>query len=117
METNVKVLGWLYIVFSILGIILAAFILGIMILSGALSGDRNAFAIVTIIGLIVSGFVTLLSLPGLAAGWGLLQFRNWARILALVIGVLGLTNVPFGTALGIYALVVLLNEETARLFH
>jgi hypothetical protein len=45
---------------------------------------------------------------GIAAGWGLLQRQPWARILAIVLGCVGLIDMPFGTALGIYTLWVLL---------
>jgi hypothetical protein len=58
----------------------------------------------------------LLSLPGLIAGVGLLNLRPWARTLAIVLSALNLLHVPFGTALGIYGLWVLLQEETERIF-
>jgi hypothetical protein len=46
---------------------------------------------------------------GFAAGWGLLQREPWARSIAVVLGFISLFfNVPFGTALGIYTLWVLL---------
>ena len=48
------------------------------------------------------------SVLGLVAGWGLLQREPWARTLAIVMGVVHLLNVPFGTALGVYTLWVLL---------
>jgi hypothetical protein len=44
---------------------------------------------------------------GLLVGIGLLRRERWARPLALVVGVLMLLKVPFGTALGIYTLWVL----------
>lgn len=43
-----------------------------------------------------------------AAGFGLLQREEWARPLALVMAFLALLSIPFGTALGIYTLWVLL---------
>jgi len=46
------------------------------------------------------------------AGWGLLQRESWARILTIVLAFLALFNVPFGTALGIYSLWVLLPAES-----
>ena len=46
---------------------------------------------------------------GIAAGLGLLQRQDWGRILAIVLGVISLINIPFGTALGIYTLWVLLS--------
>ncbi|HUI76563.1 MAG TPA: zinc ribbon domain-containing protein [Bryobacteraceae bacterium] len=48
------------------------------------------------------------SILGLVTGWGLLQREPWARTLAIVMGFLHLLNMPFGTALGIYTLWVLL---------
>lgn len=51
---------------------------------------------------------------GFLAGWGLLNYRPWARMLAVVLGVVALIHFPFGTALGIYTLWVLLPMESER---
>lgn len=48
------------------------------------------------------------ALLGLAAGVGLLQRQSWGRMLAIVLAVISLVDMPFGTALGIYTLWVLL---------
>jgi hypothetical protein len=46
---------------------------------------------------------------GLLTGWGLLNRQPWARMSAIVLGVISLFfHIPFGTALGIYTLWVLL---------
>jgi len=45
---------------------------------------------------------------GFAAGWGLLHREPWARMLSIILGFLALLNIPFGTALGVYTLWVLL---------
>jgi hypothetical protein len=47
---------------------------------------------------------------GLVAGIGLLTRQPWARTLTLVFAFLSLINVPLGTALGIYAIYVLLSS-------
>lgn len=64
------------------------------------------------------GFIGVLLLAGavagLIAGWGLLHYRPWARVLALILGVVALIHFPFGTALGIYTLWVLLPAESQR---
>ena len=50
----------------------------------------------------------------LLLAWGLSERRPWARILGIVVGFLALTRFPFGTALGIYTLWVLLPESSGR---
>jgi hypothetical protein len=47
------------------------------------------------------------------AGYGLLQHERWARVVVLVLAFISLfTNIPFGTALGIYTMWVLLPAES-----
>jgi hypothetical protein len=46
--------------------------------------------------------------------WGLFERQPWARILGIVVGFLALLRFPFGTALGIYTLWVLLPENSGR---
>ena len=56
---------------------------------------------------------------GIITGWGLLERQSWARMLAIVLGAFSLVDMPFGTALGIYTLWVLLpakSEEEYRQF-
>lgn len=50
-------------------------------------------------------------IAGIFAGVGLLQRQPWARVLTIVLGVIGLFSMPFGTALGIYTLWVLLSPN------
>jgi predicted nucleic acid-binding Zn ribbon protein len=58
------------------------------------------------------GFIAILivakAAAGFLVGWGLLQRESWARITAIILAFIALFNVPFGTALGIYTLWVLL---------
>jgi hypothetical protein len=51
---------------------------------------------------------------GLLVGIGLLRRERWARPLALVVGILMLLKVPFGTALGIYTLWVLAPVQSGQ---
>jgi predicted nucleic acid-binding Zn ribbon protein len=57
--------------------------------------------------------VIVKAFAGFATGWGLLQREPWARTVAVVLAFPSLFfNVPFGTALGIYTLWVLLPAES-----
>jgi len=51
---------------------------------------------------------------GFFSGWGLLRRQPWARMLTIVLAILSLFNIPFGTALGVYSLWVLLPAESER---
>ncbi len=51
---------------------------------------------------------------GFLAGWGLMQREHWARVLALVLAFIALFNIPFGTAIGVYTMWVLLPADSDR---
>ena len=51
---------------------------------------------------------------GFLAGWGLTQREGWARVLALVLAFISLFNIPFGTAIGVYTMWVLLPGQSQR---
>jgi hypothetical protein len=53
----------------------------------------------------------LLAGAQICVGWGLMQHQPWARIAAVILGILSLFHPPIGTALGIYTLWVLLSNN------
>ena len=57
---------------------------------------------------IIGGVLMIKGVVGVIAGIGLLDRRSWARILTIVLGFLSLIDIPFGTAIGIYTLWVLM---------
>lgn len=125
MRDHIKILGIVHIVFGLIGIcvaflILVVFGVGTLGIAGVAAQEEPealiAVPIVAAILTFVVFFIALLSLPGILAGWGLLNYKPWARILAIVLSALNLLSVPIGTALGVYGLWVLLNGETERLF-
>src|SRR5438132_2131998 len=101
MEGHVRALGYLFIIFSALLVLCGLFLMFIIGGSSFLSGDRQAALIGGGVGLFVGGLFLILAIPGIFAGFGLLKFKPWARILAIILGVLNILNFPFGTALGI----------------
>lgn len=116
MNQHITILGVLYIAFNIFFLGIAILVFFILTGAGVLSGDTDAMFITSTIGTIVGFFLTILSLPGIIAGYGLLKRKEWGRVLTLILGVLNLINIPFGTILGIYTLWVLLNQETIDIF-
>ena len=63
---------------------------------------------------ILGGILMAFGAIGIVAGWGLLTRQSWARILVIVLAFLNLPHVPFGTALGIYTLWVLLPARSEQ---
>jgi len=119
MEQHVKVLGVLYIAIGGLGVLAALIVLGIF---GGIAGMTHAgrhpeaAPFFVLIGGLAMIIVLAISLPSVIAGVGLLSFRPWARVLAIILSVIHLFSIPIGTALGIYGLWVLLRPETEQLF-
>ena len=123
MDTHVKIVGVLYIVFGALGTLGALALMlvfgGAATAVGTTAEPGDAAIALPIIGLAGAGLVTfllVLSLPGIIVGIGLLRYRPWARIAGIVLAVLNLINFPFGTVVAIYALWVLFHNETERRF-
>ena len=116
MEQHVRILGWLYIIYSSIYVLLGAILLVILGGAGAISGDRQTMFITGTVGVVIASILLILSVPGIIAGLGLFKFRQWARVLAIILGALHLFSFPFGTALGAYTFWVLLNVQTTPLF-
>jgi len=63
---------------------------------------------------VITVFVYLRAALGALVGIALLRRERWGRVLGLVVGVLTLLKFPFGTALGIYTLWVLVPSQSAQ---
>jgi uncharacterized membrane protein (DUF2068 family) len=50
------------------------------------------------------------------AAWGLLERTQWGRIMAIIASVICMLKIPFGTALGIATLVILLGYRNSTLY-
>jgi uncharacterized membrane protein (DUF2068 family) len=61
-------------------------------------------------------FLIIRSALALVAGWGLMQRTEWGRIVAIVAAVFSLLKFPFGTAMGIWTMVVLLGYKNTTLY-
>ena len=115
---HLKIVAYLHIAFGALSLLAAVIVFLSLGLAGGIvstQGEHEAAGILGIIAFSVTGLLTLLSIPDLLTGWALLAERAWAKPLLIVISILNLLNLPFGTALGIYSLWALnLPEEKSR---
>ncbi|HEV2800839.1 MAG TPA: hypothetical protein VGW12_10100 [Pyrinomonadaceae bacterium] len=115
MQQHITILGWLYVVLGALGLLAGVFVLLVLGGAGLISGDAQAAALMSGIGLFAAVIVGVLSLPSIIAGWGLLKRKSWSRLLAIVIGALNILNFPIGTAIGVYTIWALTQDESQRL--
>ena len=116
LETHVPVLGWLYVVSNAL--VLVVGIISLILLGGigVFIDDAVAARILILTGSVTLVLLALIALPGIVAGLGLVGRKPWARVLAMVVGFLGLTAFPVGTLLGLYAFYVLLQDSAHDYF-
>lgn len=117
MDRHIKLIGILWIVLG--GLSMAFGLLGSLLLFGISfipdMGPEAPFILRTV-GSIAVFFFTLLGLPKIFAGIGLLKKKEWGRILALIVSFISLLNIPLGTGLGIYSIVILVKEESVQYF-
>jgi len=87
-------------------------------IAGASGDPQAAIAIplIGITGIALVGVLLVLSLPGVIVGIGLLRLSPWARIAGIVLSIMSLIAIPFGTVIGIYGIWVLFSKDTERLF-
>ena len=116
---HIQMLGILWIAYSVFDLVggLAIVVVAATIFSPlnhieGMSGQIPAFLQPFLIAL--GMFLVLKAALGIGAGIGLLQRQPWARILAVVLGVVALINIPFGLALGIYTLWALFSPESQK---
>lgn len=65
---------------------------------------------------IVWAYMAIRAALAIAAGWGLMAHAQWGRIVAIIAAIVSLIRFPFGTALGIGTLVILLGYRNSRLY-
>ena len=103
MRKHVRILGWLHIALGIVDLLIGLMAFGILSGMGALSGDLTAFGIMSLIGGFADTFMLIMALPNFICGLGLLRdWGGWVILLAVILGLFNLMNVPVGTAIALY---------------
>jgi hypothetical protein len=120
MDKHVDLLGLLYLVWGALGLLLGVAVLllaaGAAALAGAGAASEVAAAFTAVTLLVVGLTLVAAGAVSVWAGARLRRLHPSARLVALVLAALNLFVLPFGTALGIYTLWVLLNDGVRARF-
>ena len=117
MEKHINVVAALQIGFSIFNLFIAFLIFTVLKLVGGFIDDANGATVLSIIADVLAIVFIIISVPGILAGMGLYKRKEWARILTLVLAVIEIFSFPFGTAIGIYSIWVLIQPETISAFN
>lgn len=122
MTRHIDLLGVLYFGAAGIGVVLAlAFLslgVGAATIAGEVTTDAGQLAARLTAGTLFT-FALVLSVWSAVQVWtgrGLRERRPWARHGGLVLAVLNLFILPFGTALGVYTLWVLVHQQARREF-
>ncbi len=116
MKKHIELIGILHIVYHSIGLIIALIVMIVIAGGGLVSRDEIAIIVTLAVAMTISSMIIIFSVPGIIGGIGLLKMRPWARILILIMGFLALPEIPLGTALGIYTIWALMNDQTIKLF-
>jgi hypothetical protein len=117
MKKHVTVVGAIQIGFGVLGLIAAvAAFFALNFARTQVGDDEVAGGVLKLLSISVPLLIGFLSTLGLVGGIGLFTYQSWARYLVIVVSALGCLNIPIGTLKGVYALWVLLQDETVKLF-
>ena len=77
LQQHATLLGWLLIVEHAILLLVGAFMFVLLTSVGLVSRDSEAMTILGIVGTSVGMFLAVLSVPGIAAGLGLLKRKSW----------------------------------------
>jgi len=126
LASHLRVLAVLWLIYSVFRIISGAWTLVfshylLPIISSFVNSNEDAQQFVgPMVGMMHAfyGFSFAYSLAagiaGIVTAWGLFQRESWGRILAIMVAVGSVISIPFGTALAIYTLIVLLASGAER---
>jgi hypothetical protein len=123
MKTHVDFLGILFVVWGLLTVVvgLSTLALGVgavsLIASATRSGGQVAAGITAAAFTALAFIAIVWGAAHIVVGLPLKRCTPWSRLWALMLGSVDLLLLPYGTALGIYALYVLLREDGKRLFN
>ena len=119
MENHKRILGILYIISGILQILMLIFVSTLIATLFPLIFDQADAEgvewivtwIIPFVRVISITVIVLFSIPAIIGGWGLLNQKDWAMPVVLVLGCFKLFSFPLGTALGIYTIWVYLENN------
>ena len=117
MNKQLRILGTIFIVYHAFALLLGLFfIIGVPMIMTAYLQPSQLVGPLLIIPQVIGGILLLLALPGIIGGYGLLERKPWGRIVCLIVACLDFLNFPLGSALCVYAFIILMDDEVIDCF-
>ena len=123
MKAQIDLLGILFVIWGLLtalvGLSTLALGVGAVALiasAGRGGGSQVAAGFTAIVFTVLAVIAILWGAAHVVVGVPLRRHQPWARLMGLMLGSVDLLLLPYGTALGVFALWILLNENAKQLF-
>ena len=105
-----KIIGIIFIVFSVLGLVCFLFYGVFMEFMLAMVPEEELTLETEMIFQLIEVFLWVIAfvylIPKVVLGFGLVNQKPWADTPSLIYAIIGLINIPLGTLLGVYAILV-----------
>lgn len=113
-EGTIKVLGVIAIVY---GILILALIIGVYSFAFASYTFQylQEMGVLSYFPILVP--MIIIAILYIVGGIALIKYKNWARILLIILSIVNLLAFPIGTIMGIIYLIYLFNSEVKAIMH
>jgi hypothetical protein len=119
MENHIRALGIVFVVFGLMGLLGASIVAIIFIgggMAGSIASDEPIISLIAgSLGIVIVSIILIFSIPKMIVGYGLIKGYKWSYLFGIIISIISLFDLPFGTAAGIYGLWVLTKPESKQI--
>jgi hypothetical protein len=114
LEAHIRAIGLLNILIGAIGLLVAV---TFFLLFNGVSYFTDTNAVQNFALAFVMTVMAVLALPMMLVGIVILQFRPWARMAGVILGIFSFLHFPFGSMLAAYELTILLSTDADHLFN
>lgn len=116
LENHLTIIGWAHLGYGMFLMAVAGLVFFAVFVGGQFAGEADTVIITSVVAITILIGLTIVGFPNIIAGYGILDRKPWGRVLALIISVFNLINMPLGTLLALYTFVILFRRESAHYF-
>ena len=103
-RTHQKIIGAIFIAYGAINLLGGIIMLAAGNIVSVVVDEMEVVQLVTIFSRLLGSTLVITSVPGIIAGIGYIQEKDWARNIGLIMGIVYLIFIPIGTVIGIYTI-------------